>query len=288
MTAQSSILTTCLGLAVLLGFSVTVSARQDRAAQFAALDWQAGPTEGDLGIAKITVPEGYQFVGRGGAGKFMELNENPSDGGELGVLIHMEDSWFVVFSFSDEGYIKDDDRDLDADEHLASFKKGTEQGNKIRRERGWSTMEILGWQQPPFYDPRTNNLTWSIRGSSDGGTSINHSTRLLGRKGVMNVDLVLSSEQIGTAVPAFDTLLTGFEFNAGHRYAEFRRGDKVAAYGLAGLIGGGVGVALVKTGLLQKFWKLIVVAFIALAGGAKKLFGAFGRNRDVADQRSHG
>jgi uncharacterized membrane-anchored protein len=288
LTAQSSILTTCLGLGVLLGFGVNANAQQDRAAEFAALDWQAGPTEGDLGIAKIAVPEGYQFVGRGGAGKFMELNENPSDGKELGILVNVEEGWFVVFSFSPEGYIKDDERDLDADEHLASFKKGTEQGNKVRRERGWSTMEILGWQQPPFYDPRTNNLTWSIRGRSDGSTSVNHSTRLLGRKGVMSVDLVLSSEQLSVAVPAFDSLLTGFSFNTGERYAEFRRGDKVAAYGLAGLIGGGVGVALVKTGLLQKFWKLIVFAFIALASGAKKIFGALGRKGEAADQRSHG
>ena len=145
-------------------------------------------------------------------------------------------------------------------------------------------MEIVGWEQQPFYDPQTNNLTWAIKGRSEGSTSINHSTRLLGRKGVMSADLVISSEQLGVAVPAFDTLLTGFSFDTGQRYAEFKQGDKVAAYGLTGLIVGGVGVALVKTGLLQKFWKLIVFAFIALAGGAKKLFGVLGRKRDAAAQ----
>lgn len=140
-------------------------------------------------------------------------------------------------------------------------------------------MQILGWQQPPFYDPRTNNLTWSIRGSSGDETVINHSTRLLGRHGVMNVDLVLSPDQLGNALPTFNNLLTGFSFNSGQRYAEFTKGDKVAQGGLAGLIVGGVGVALVKTGLLQKFWKLIVVGFIALAGWIKRLLG----NRSRSD-----
>jgi hypothetical protein len=115
----------------------------------------------------------------------MELTENPSDGDELGVLLH-DDSWFVVFTFDESGYVKDDEKDkLVADKILASIKQGTEQANEVRAERGWAAMEILGWQQAPFYDPGTHNLTWSIRGRSDGGSSINHSARLLGRRGVM-------------------------------------------------------------------------------------------------------
>jgi uncharacterized membrane-anchored protein len=253
----------------------------------ASLDWQAGPTKGTLGsIATIDVPEGFRFVGPAGARRFMELTENPSDGSEQGVLLNEDSGWFVVFTFAPIGYVDDKDRDLDANKLLDSIKKGTEESNKTRRERGWATMQILGWQQAPFYDTVTNNLTWSIRGSSSDSNeaTINHSTRLLGRRGVMNVDLVLSPDQLTEAVPAFNNLLTGFSYSTGQRYAEFTKGDKIAEYGLAGLIAGGAGVALVKSGLLGKLWKVIVVGFVALLSAIKKMFG--GRSRTEAPAQS--
>ena len=108
MAAVRKRLAAILGLSFFLGLTAEVDAQQqDLAAQFAALDWQAGPTQADLGdVAMITVPEGFQFVGRGGAGKFMELLENPSDGSELGVILNTQDKWFVVFEFSSEGYVE--------------------------------------------------------------------------------------------------------------------------------------------------------------------------------------
>jgi uncharacterized membrane-anchored protein len=239
---------------------------------FESLGWKQGPTSGDLGnIAAISVPADFRFVGHGPAAKFMELLENPSDGDELGVLLH-DDSWFVVFSFAESGYVDDQDRNLDGKQILESIRDGTARANKVRRERGWAPLEILGWQQEPFYDASTNNLTWAIRGNSEGSTSINHSVRLLGRRGVMHVDLVTSAEELSDALPVFQEALNTFSFKPGQRYAEFTRGDRVAEYGLAGLIVGGTGAALVKTGLLQKFWKLIVIGFLAVAGFLKKLF----------------
>lgn len=270
---------------VLLAAPLHAQQESDLRAQFAALNWQEGPLRGDLGsIATIQIPAGFRFLGQGDAAKFMELNENPTDGSELGVLVNNDGSWFVVFEYSPDGYVRDDDRDLDANAILASIREGTEQANKVRRERGWATMEVTGWQQPPFYDPQTNNLTWAIGGSSAGSSGINHSTRLLGRRGVMKANLVLSPEDIGTAVPAFNALMTDFSFNAGQRYAEFTRGDKVAEYGLTGLIVGGAGVALAKTGILQKFWKLIAIGLIALAGAVKRFVSSLGRGRQPADQ----
>jgi uncharacterized membrane-anchored protein len=201
-------------LLIVLGLSSVAVAQQpqsDLDAQFAALNWQHGPTKGDLGgIATLVVPEGYQFLGKGDAVKFMELNENPTDGSELGVLVPEDGSWFVVYEFSADGYVKDDDRDLDAGVLLASIRRGTAAANEIRRQKGWATLEILGWQQQPFYDTATNNLTWSIRGSSEGSTSVNHSTRLLGRRGVMRVNLVAGPEDLGKAVPDFNSVMRGF------------------------------------------------------------------------------
>ena len=278
-----SVVVSSAALLVGLASAQPLFAQSSIGEQVRALDWKAGPTTAELGsLATIDVPEGFQFVGKPGAGKFLEMMQNPSDGSELGVLLNMDTHWFVVFDFSDMGYVKDDDRDkLDAKAMIASIKEGTEASNKIRRERGWSEVHVVGWHHQPFYDTATNNLTWSIKGSSDDGESINHSTRLLGRRGVMNANLVADPAEIDTAVAAFDGMLTNFTFTSGNKYSEFTRGDKIAEYGLAGLIVGGTGVALVKSGLLQKFAKLIVAGVVALLAAVKRLINGM-RGRDAA------
>ena len=193
--------------------------------------------------------------------------------------------WFVIFEFNSLGYVKDDEKDkLDAKAILESIKTGTEQSNEERRKRGWATMDILGWHTQPRYDPVTNNLTWAIRGSSEGDEVVNYSVRLLGRKGVMDVDLVLNPTQVAGTLPEFDQLMTGFEFTSGNRYAEFMAGDKVAEYGLTALVAGGAGAVLAKSGLLAKMWKLLVVGALAAFAAIKKMLG-FGKKQaeDVAE-----
>lgn len=248
------------------------------------IPWEDGPTVGRLGtVAQITVPQGYRFTGQSGAIKLLELTQNPSSGHELGALVpdskdDNKDVWFVIFEFNETGYIKDDEKDkLDAAAILKSLQEGTEESNKIRKQRGWQLFHVAGWNKPPFYNPRSNNLTWAIRGVADAlgdqpqGESINYSLRILGRRGTMNVDLVLSPRQVEAVVPEFENLMTGFSYVEGQKYAEFRAGDKVAAYGLTALVVGGAAAAAVKSGLLAKFWKVIVLGFIALAGAIKKI-----------------
>lgn len=259
---------------------------QERASRFQSIPWEAGPTMGNLGEqAEVRVPEGCQFTQAPGARTFMELTENPPSGAERGVVIcadRARDSyWFVVFSYSAMGYVKDDEKDqLDADKILASLREGTEEGNRERRSRGWETITLEGWVRPPYYDSQTNNLTWSTTVAGEtGGKSVNHSVRLLGRGGVMNADLVMDPDQVTTAMPMFDGIVAGYGYKTGHSYAEWRQGDKVAKYGLTALIAGGAGVIAAKTGLLGKLWKLLVAAGAALVIGLKKLFG---RNEPAA------
>ena len=239
------------------------------------INWTEGPGTANLGsIAQIKIPEGFRFADAAGAKRFMELTQN-IPGGELGVILSPDGHWFVTFEFNPTGYVKDDEKNsIDANGLIANIKSATERANEERKRRGWETMTIVGWQQPPRYDALTNHLTWGIHGRSEGGEeSINHSVRLLGRGGVMQADLVLSPKRIDEAMPQLSTLLDGFSFKPGQRYAEYRAGDKVAAYGLAALVAGGVGAAAAKSGLLVKLWKAIVVGFLALVGAIRKMFG---------------
>lgn len=243
-----------------------------------AIAWVDGPTVAKLGsVGEITVPTGYRFADGVGARKLLVLTENIPSGRELGVIVPNAPSagrfWFTIFEFDPIGYVKDDEKDkLDSDAILASIRRGTERANELRRQKGWGVMEVEGWARKPFYDPVTNNLTWAIIGVESGqDRTVNHSVRILGRAGAMKAELVLSHEGFLDAVGELDTILTGFHYVEGHRYAEWREGDQVAKYGLTALVAGTAGAVAMKTGLLAKLWKLIVVGVIGLAAAAKSL-----------------
>jgi uncharacterized membrane-anchored protein len=278
-----------LALALLLGNALPAPAQDSSGDAFGKIPWKHGPMVGDLGKeAQVTVPDGCLFTGEDGTRQFMELNQNPVSGIERGTILcrladtkgETETTWFAVFEFDDGGYVKDDEKgSLDAGAILASLKKGNEHGNRERKQRGWEAIYLDGWQSAPHYDERTRNLTWATRlHGEDESRALNHSVRLLGRGGVMSVDLVVSPEHYDRALPAFDAMLGGFRYKPGQTYAEWRQGDKLASYGLTALVAGGAGAALVKTGLLQKFGKAIVLALVSAAAAVKKFI--FGKGKD--------
>ena len=254
--------------------------------------WHAGPYVGKLGThATIAVPEGYHFLDAGATKTFLEATQNIPDGDELGIVLRErpdKNYWFAVFSYSDSGHVDDGERNsLDANAILKSLQEGNRIGNEERRERGWTPLTLEGWQQPPFYDTATNNLTWATKLTSDGERVINHSVRLLGRTGLMSAQLVDGGDTIDTATVEFNAVLKTYAFNDGQRYAEFKPGDRVAAYGLTALIAGGAGAVAVKSGLLQKLWKLIVFGAVAVVAALKKFVrGLFGKQEPAEQQQA--
>src|SRR3546814_16353437 len=89
-------------------------------------------------------------------------------------------------------------------------------------------MKILGWSFKPQYDEQINALEWAILAQMDhgGGQLINYNTRLLGRRGVMEVVLVADPQTLGASIASFKELVPGYEFGAGEKSAAFREGDK--------------------------------------------------------------
>lgn len=257
------------------------------------IPWADGPVIGGLGtIAEVEVPAFCRYTDDKGAKQFMEMTENTTDGSELAILLCTDpqvDSvmWFVVFSFDESGYVRDDERSsLDAEGILTTIRRGNDAANGERRRRGWAQLVIDGWEREPYYDSLTNNLTWSLRvaAKDSPGTSVNHSVRLLGRKGVMHVDLVADPADMANAVVAFDSIISTYTYLEGQRYAEWREGDKIAKYGLTALVAGGAGIAAAKLGLFPKLWKailgilvaakkLVIVAVVAIGALLKRLFG---------------
>jgi len=239
------------------------------------VSWQQGPSTGNLeNEAEIYVPEGYVFAGANSAQILMEKMQNPTSGTELGFLAPGDLAWWVLFEFNDDGYIKDDEKgSLDPDAMLKSIKAATEVSNNVRKKRGWPIMTIQGWEQQPHYDEKTHNLEWGIRGqSSEGDLTINYNTRLLGRRGVVVVTLVSDPKTFSLNLEKFKTMLAGFDFKHGLKYADYRQGDKVAKYGLTALVVGAGAAAAAKTGIFKVLWKFLAVGFIAILAFLKSLF----------------
>lgn len=239
-----------------------------------SLDWVEGPKNVRItGRAMLSLPAGYVYLNANDTATFMELLENIPGDDEY--LIAPDDfSWFAVFSYEDVGNVKDDE-EIDASAVMDSLKTGNRLANREREKRGWGTLNILGWQYPPFYEADTNRLSWATLAESQEGRVVNYNTRFLGRTGVMSATLVAEPEELDGFVPEFKSALLGFSFNSGQSYAEFRPGDKVAAFGLAGLIAGGAAAAAAKgagKGIFKAIGIAIVAAFFGIVSFIKRLF----------------
>ena len=250
-----------------------------------------GPAIAKLkGYAEVDVPTGFIFLNGDQTRAMMRRVGEPVSGGELGFLSPTNEPWSVFFEFSDIGYIKDAEKEkLDPAKLLKQIKEGNETGNKERVKNGAPPLEVIGWEKEPSYDPATHNLEWCIRGRSEGHDILNYNTRLLGRKGVMEVVLVVDPEAFADTLPKFRQIVAGHQFVVGQSYAEYRSGDKIAQYGLGALVLGGAAVGAAKLGLfawlavfLKKAGKLVVVGFLAVAAFFKKIFNKItGRSGDT-------
>jgi uncharacterized membrane-anchored protein len=243
------------------------------------LRWTDGPADFPIGsMARIDVPAGYRATDVRGTRILMEAMGNPPSPNELATLMPADSvDWFVTFTWDSCGYVKDDDKDdLDADDLLEALRKGNDQANAYRRQHGESPLTIVGWERKPFYNTATNNLEWAIKATSAEGPVVNFNVRILGRAGVMEANLVCDPQILSATLPTFQKLLTGFAYSKGNTYGEYKKGDKIAEYGLTGLIAGGALAVAAKTGILQKFWKFILIGLVAIGGFFKKLFGGKG------------
>jgi uncharacterized membrane-anchored protein len=120
--------------------------------------WQKGPTKGNLGgFAEIDVPLGFLFTDKAGTQKLLELTHNLPSGSEVGALVPETDgeSWFVIFEFNESGFVKDDERKLDADGLLSSIREGSESANEVRKEKGWPAFHVTGsvaiYKSPAYF-----------------------------------------------------------------------------------------------------------------------------------------
>jgi uncharacterized membrane-anchored protein len=216
----------------------------------------------------------------------VKLWSNPPGEAPLGMLMPSdispisEGSWAVDIRYEDEGYVKDADAEkIDYSELLAEMQKGVESGNTEREKAGYPPMHLIGWAKPPHYDRATHKLHWAkeIKFGQDAENTLNYNIRMLGRGGVLVLNVIARMAELPQIEPAAPRILAAIDFNPGHRYSDFKpSSDKVASYGVAALVAGGVAA---KLGLFKGLWvallaakKFIIIGFAVLATWLRKLF----------------
>lgn len=244
--------------------------------------WQDGPMKVSLPAgATVELPAGYRYLDVPQSKTLLNALGQIYTDGSQGMIAPAdpEADWRAYLAFDDSGYVKDDEK-IDADDLLKALREGQDEVNKERSKLGHPALHLGNWSESPRYDRTKHHLVWGLRVSVDGETSeaINYNTRILGRRGYLSLNLVSEASEIQRYVPEAEKLLGVTTFNQGERYADFsEKTDKIAEYGLAGLILGGAGLGAAKVAgkvgliaLLAKGGKGLILALLAPFAALKK------------------
>jgi len=182
-----------------------------------------------------------------------------------------EHNWGAVIIWQDTGYVSDKDaRKTDYDDVLKKLREGEDQENEQRKKDNFEPIHMVGWAQAPTYDPSHHALIWArdLKFGTQQDDTLNYDVRMLGRKGVLSLNIVSTMSELPQIRTAAAELETVADFDPGERYADFKQGDKRAEFGLAGLVLAGAGLLVAKkAGLLAIALIVLKKGFVFIAAG---------------------
>lgn len=190
------------------------------------------------------------------------------------------EGWGVIISYKNDGHISDDDAaKIDYSDLLKQMQEEDEEDNKQRQEQGYGAIHLLGWAEQPSYDAQSHKMYWARELKAEGAenNTLNYSIRVLGREGVLELNAVASMDDLATIKREIPKVLAFTNFTDGNRYADYNPStDKLASYGLAALVAGGIAS---KAGLFAKLGvlllagkKFIIIGVVAIAAFVGRLF----------------
>ncbi|MDO9415874.1 DUF2167 domain-containing protein [Pararhizobium sp.] len=264
-------------------------------AKLESMDFKQGEIALPGAKAKLTIPAGFYYLDKADTRKVLvEMWGNPLtiQDGSLGMIFPVKytpqapQSWSAVIDYLDEGYVSDADAEsTDFNDLLVQLKKASQEQNAERKTYGQDPVTLVGWASAPLYDKANHTLHWArdlIFGNDPNGPhTLNYSVRMLGREGILQLNFVAGLNQlqeIKDSIPAVTKLAA---FDSGLTYTDFKDGDKMAAYGMAGLIAAGAGakiatklglIALALAFLKKGGFVLALVAGGGLLSGIKRMF----------------
>mgnify|MGYP005809563431 CR=1 FL=1 len=237
-------------------------------------------------IATLDLPPTFRYLNPQDTDHLLVAWGNPPGAQTLGMIVPADvdplsnESWGVVVTYDKDGHVQDDDADgIDYAKLLKKMQEDNTAANTERKKQGYPGMQLAGWAEPPHYDKAAHKLYWAkdLLNEDSGHHGLNYNIRVLGREGVLVLNAVADMGQLGQIKSEMQKVTAFANFTAGNRYTDFNaRTDKVAEYGIAALVAGGVAAKLGLFGklvaLLLAFKKVLVVAVAAAGSAIWKLF----------------
>ncbi|HEY1789245.1 MAG TPA: DUF2167 domain-containing protein [Verrucomicrobiae bacterium] len=264
-----------------------------------SLNYEHGEIKLKDGLATLNVPANFKYLdAKDTKTVLVNLWGNPSEQADdvIGLLMPAAMSpldtncWAVTISYDNDGYVQDGDASkINYDDLLKKMQQSVRDENKERSEKGYPTVELVGWAAAPRYDATAHKLYWAkeIKFGGEPENTLNYDIRILGRHGVLDLDAVAGMDQLPEIEQRTPDILNMVDFDQGNRYADFDpKIDKVAKYGIAALVAGGVAGVAAKLGLFKLIWvfilaakKFIIIGIAAIAAFFRKIFK--GRNQST-------
>lgn len=221
------------------------------------IDFKLGSIDLPEAGVRFDLSDQYYFLDKAGTKTVLSgIWGNPENIDALGMIFPATTSpfdagWGLVIFYDPIGHVSDEDAaSIDYGELLKSLQKEVEERNAARKEKGYGSVRLIGWAEPPHYSIMTRQLFWAKELSFEGNPAhtLNFDLRVLGRKGVLAMSFVAGIDELAAVKAAAPEILAMTHFTEGNRYEDFiPSADSVAAVGIAGLIGAKVAA---KTGLL--------------------------------------
>lgn len=240
------------------------------AVAFCSLDWkESGAHKLRQSNSTISLPPGYKLLIGEEAKKGRKLTCGDFENPNLEATVYSVDFENVMlFENLQGGYVSIEDwEDLDPEALLKSISENTEKENEERKKNGWKAIDVVGWVQKPVLDKLKNTVYWAIEAKSvDEGAIVNSVALRLGREGVEKIVWVTPKESYVPFGGHLEVMLQSHSFDPGYRYSDYKKGDKIASYGIATLVAATMGGKIIKaTGLLGILKKLSGILFATLA-----------------------
>jgi uncharacterized membrane-anchored protein len=219
----------------------------------------------------------------------------------LGMLIpggtepDTRDGWAIVMTENRDGHVGDGDAaSTNYTQLLSDMQSGVEGGNAERTKAGYEPIRLVGWAEPPSYDAVSHKMIWAkelaFGDAGAGDHTLNYAVRVLGRDDVLELNAVGAVSQLPQIKQGMQEVLPLVTFTPGNRYTDYKEGsDKLATYGIAGLVAGGfaakkLGLLALLPLLIKKGWIVIVLLLgvISRVGGFfRNLFAGRGQGQPV-------
>ncbi|ARM12218.1 MULTISPECIES: DUF2167 domain-containing protein [Rhizobium] len=262
------------------------------------LDFQQGVIKLPAAKATLNLPANFYYLSPADTKTVLvDIWGNPpaAADGMLGMIFPAKyaptdpESWGSIVEYSADGYVSDiDAATTNYDELLQSIKDSISERNPEREKQGFPKITLVGWASAPHYDKPAHAMHWArdliFGNDTQSEHTLNYSVRVFGREGVFEFDFVAGLGQLKEIEEVIPTVTKLVQFDKGMAYGDYVDGDKIAAYGMAGMIAAGAGAKIAaKVGLLAlalAFFKKAGILVVVLAGGALRFAkGLFKRNK---------